>query len=59
MKILLCCGVCASIREAMEKDEVQKVAGEMNILVDSINPMGYAMQDGLKILNFAREMVES
>ncbi|WP_019616797.1 hypothetical protein [Psychromonas ossibalaenae] len=57
MKILLCCSVCASMREAMEKDEVQKVASEMNILAYSINPMGYAIQDGLKILNYAKEMV--
>ncbi|WP_019616793.1 PTS sugar transporter subunit IIB [Psychromonas ossibalaenae] len=42
-----------------KKAEAQKVAGEMNIPVDSIDPMDYAMQDGLKILNFARAMVAS
>ncbi|WP_019616790.1 PTS sugar transporter subunit IIB [Psychromonas ossibalaenae] len=40
-----------------KKAEAQKIAGELNIPVDSINPMDYAMQHGDKILTHARELL--
>ena len=40
-----------------KKSEAEKAAKELNIPVDAINPMHYAMQNGLEILNHAREMV--